>query len=83
LIKSFTNPDSVSHIYPAAGQYVFYRSILKRLEPDRILFLAVPLEAFHSLFDEGCVGEVLLQDERIRVIIFDPDKKEIVQWLEP
>ncbi|MEM7533025.1 MAG: element excision factor XisH family protein [Chloroflexota bacterium] len=82
-IKTFQNPDDVYSIHNAAGQYVFYRSILRRLQPDRILYLAIPIQAFQSLFDEGRVGEVLLRDEGIRVIIFDPVKKEILRWLEP
>jgi len=53
------------------------------LQPERILYLAVPIEAFESLFDEDQVGEVLLKDEKIRLLVFDPEKKEIIRWLEP
>lgn len=74
-IKTFSNPDAVKNIHPAAGQYVFYRSVLKRLQPDRTLYLAIPATAFETLFAEGCVGEVLLQDEQIRLIVFDPERK--------
>lgn len=81
-IKTFANPNALNDIHPAAGQYVFYRSVLKRLQPERILYLAIPAEAFENLFAKGRVGEVLLQDEQIRVIVFDPVKQEILQWHE-
>lgn len=53
------------------------------MQPERILYFAIPIEAFELLFDEERVGEILLQDEKIRVIVFDPEKKEILKWLEP
>ena len=81
-IKTFVNPNALNDIHPAAGQYVFYRSVLKRLQPERVLYLAIPGEACDNLFATGRVGEVLLQDERIRVIVFDPVKQEILQWHE-
>lgn len=82
-IKTFVNRDAVAEIHPAAGQYVFYRSLLSRIQPERMLYLAIPLDAFHSLFAEGCVGEVLLEDEQISVIVFDPIEREVVRWKEP
>lgn len=81
-IKTFVNPHAINDIHSAAGQYIFYRSVLRRVQPERELYLAIPLNAFDSLFDEGRVGEVLLRDEQIHVIVFEPVKKEIVRWLE-
>lgn len=82
-IKTFANINAVYDIHSAADQYVFYRSVLKRLQPERLVYLAIPSDVFDSLFDEGRVGEVLLEDEQIRVIIFDPEMKEVLRWLEP
>jgi len=81
-IKTFPNPNGVNDIHEAAGQYVFYRSVLRRIQPNRFLFLAIPKAAFDALFDEDQVGEVLLQDEQIRVLIYEPETKEIIRWLE-
>jgi hypothetical protein len=41
-IKSFLGPSDVRELEVAIGQYVFYRSLLARVEPDRKLFIAVP-----------------------------------------
>lgn len=80
-IKSFPNPNAIHEIHPAAGQYIFYRSILKRLQPERILYLAIPEPAFERLFDRDRVGAVLLQDEQINIIVFNSVQEEIVEWV--
>ncbi len=82
-IKTFASPDAVHEIHSAAGQYVFYRAVLRRLHPGRVLHLAIPHEAFESLFAAGRVGEVLVTDEQIRLLVFDVEKREIRQWLNP
>ena len=41
-IKSFLGASDVRDLEMAIGQYVFYRSLLTRLDPARKLFLAVP-----------------------------------------
>ena len=40
-IKSFISRSAVHDLENALGQYVVYRSMLRRLEPDRQLYLAV------------------------------------------
>jgi len=63
----------------ALGQYMIYRSILKRRQPDRELFLAVP-HGIARQFDEP-LGQLLLEDYDLRVLVFHPKKKEIIRWL--
>ena len=65
-IKTFVYKDAVNEIHPASGQYVFYRSILRRLQPERTLYLAIPVDTFESLFAEGCVGETIAAVEVCR-----------------
>jgi hypothetical protein len=63
----------------ALGQYLVYRSIMRRSQPDRELFLAVPTD-IAKLFDEP-LGELLIEDYDLRVVVFDPKQKEIIRWL--
>jgi hypothetical protein len=51
-----------------------------RAEPDRALFLAVNEEVYNNLFDEP-IGELLLENQRIRLIVFDPHTETIRQWI--
>ncbi len=78
-IKGFHGPSDVRELEMAVGQYVFYRSLLARYEPDRRLFLAVPYDVFVSTLDEP-VARPVLEDESIEVIAFDPEQEVIVKW---
>ncbi len=42
-IKSFISRSQVNDLENALGQYLLYRSLLKRREPERVIYLAVPL----------------------------------------
>jgi len=63
----------------ALGQYLNYRSILRRRQPDRELFLAVP-NSIGKMFDEP-LGQLLLEDYDLRVLVFQSKRKEIIRWL--
>ncbi len=78
-IKGFHGPSDVRDLEVAVGQYVFYRSLLARYEPERQLFLAVPHDVFASTFDEP-VARPVVEDESIALIAFDPEKEVIVKW---
>lgn len=62
-IKVFQGASDIRDLEMALGQYVFYRSLLTRYEPDRRLFLAVPESVFVSTLDEpiapACVGRLI------------------------
>ncbi|MEM8525921.1 MAG: element excision factor XisH family protein [Bacteroidota bacterium] len=50
-VKSFIKKSFISAFHEAIGQYLDYRSALEDTEPDRVVYLAVPEEAFmHELF---------------------------------
>lgn len=42
-VKSFLSGSTLSEFHSALGQYINYRRALRRKDPDRILYLAVPL----------------------------------------
>jgi hypothetical protein len=44
-------PSIVNEFHTVLGQYLTYLSVLKRFEPDRKLFLAIPLYAEERLED--------------------------------
>ena len=64
----------------ALGQFVLYNSILSRYDPKRQLYLAVTDEVYKSVFEEE-VGQILLEDQVIRLMTFNTDQEEIVQWI--
>ncbi len=79
-VKSFVSPSEVQDLQNALGQYVLYHDILARTEPNRVLYLAIRQAVFIDLFEEP-IGKLLLENQRIRLIIFDPQTEVIVQWI--
>ncbi len=49
-VKSFLSDSAVSEFHAALGQFLNYRMALSELEPDRILYLAVPNDAVTIAF---------------------------------
>jgi hypothetical protein len=79
-IKSFVGLSEVEDLKAALGQYVLYHDILQRLEPERTLYLALRDTVFIDLFEEP-IGTLLIENERLRLIVFNPDTEEIKQWI--
>jgi hypothetical protein len=78
-IKSFLGNSIVDDMEKALGQYLIYRSIMRRRQPEREVFLAVP-KSVAKLFDEP-LGQLLVDDYDIQALIFDHKKKEVFRWL--
>src|SRR5262245_2172337 len=79
-IKSFRSDSDLHDFQLAIGQYVFYRSLLRLLEPERRLFLAVPRQVAASTLLEPIVQPVV-EELLIPFIVFDPEREEIVKWI--
>ena len=79
-IKSFLSPSPVNDLENALGQYVLYHSLLKRSDPDRELYLAVPLEIYESLFIVP-LGQIAVEDYGLKLIVFDPAQEVIEIWI--
>ena len=77
--KSFLGASIVDDVEKALGQYLIYRSIMRRLQPDRELYLAVP-KTIAKLFDEP-LGQLLLEDYDLHIVVFDSKRQEIIRWL--
>jgi hypothetical protein len=79
-VKSFLGHSEMADLEQAIGQYTVYHDVLSRAEPDRELFLALNEEVYNNLFEEP-IGELLLENRRIRLIVFDPHTETIRQWI--
>ncbi len=79
-IKSFLGASDVHELSASVGQYNMYRHILSELEPERLLFLAIPGHIFDGIFQEP-LGQLLLAKEGILLIVFDVEQQRIRQWI--
>jgi hypothetical protein len=79
-VKSFVGASDIRDLEIAVGQYVFYRSLLKRFEPDRKLYLAIPEIVLTNTLEEPIVRPVV-DDLDISLFAFNPEKEEIIKWI--
>mgnify|MGYP002777056104 CR=1 FL=1 len=78
-IKSFLNTSVITDFHAALGQFLNYRLALQMTEPDRVLYLAVPLETFISFFQERFVQEAV-KLYLILLLVYDPEKEVVTEW---
>ena len=79
-IKSFMGQSPVSEFHKALGQYENYRLSLEELEPDRTIWLAIPVLAWNDFFQRPFIQKAI-QRHKIELIIFDPENQTILQWI--
>lgn len=79
-VKSFLGASEFTELERALGQYALYQFLLTRQEPERILYLAVPAANYESVLSET-EGHDLIVAQSLRILIFDPDKEDITQWI--
>lgn len=80
-IKSFLPQASdISEFHTALGQFINYRAILKRKDPERVLYLAVPDLAYNTFFSLE-FPQLMIQENNLKLIIFEPEQEVIVTWI--
>lgn len=79
-VKSFLRTSEVADLEDALGQFVLYRASLRRHDPVRRLLLAVPLDAFESVWSDD-VGRDVVEDEKVLLLVFDPNEEVIERWV--
>lgn len=47
---------------------------------DRELYLAVPSRAYYAVFQTE-LGAILLENEVLRLLVYDYEQEEIVEWI--
>lgn len=80
-IKSFAGQSNMVDLEKALGQYILYRTIMQKVEPDRILYLAVSEKAVEEIFDEP-VGRLITEKQSLKLIFFEPQSEVITRWIE-
>lgn len=81
-IKSFVGLSDVEDLKNALGQFILYQDLLARTDIERDIFLAIREVTFRALFQEPTsLGRVLLENHRLKLLVFNVQKEEIVQWL--
>jgi len=80
-IKSFLGKSGITDLYHALGQYILYRTLLESSEPERVLFLAMPTEAFDTLLNI-VEGQTLIAKEALKLVLYAVEIEEVERWIE-
>jgi hypothetical protein len=79
-VQSFLSTSPPDDLYRAVGQYAVYRTVLHRDDPDRELFLAVPI----GIVEVGILGEALgrlaIEAVGMKLLLFHPTQRRITEW---
>ena len=76
-VKSFVAASFVYEFHRVLGQFLNYSIGLEETEPDRILYLAVPLKVYQDSFHLSFVKKAMRR-VKMKLLIFENEK--IVQW---
>jgi hypothetical protein len=80
-VKSFGyDGTSIAYLASAIGKYLLYQAVLEHIGNDTPLFLAVPTFAYEGILSET-IGQVVIQKAKVKLIVFDPEREEITQWI--
>lgn len=79
-IKSFIADSDISEFHTALGQYLNYVQAIEDQEADRSVYLAVPVDTYADFFQLPFIQK-MLRRYAVQLVIYDPDKEEIQQWI--
>ncbi|NET01225.1 MAG: fatty-acid oxidation protein subunit alpha [Sphaerospermopsis sp. SIO1G1] len=78
-IKSFASNSPVSDFHTALGQFLNYQIALEEKEPERLLYLAIPVDVYETFF-QSRLARIAVKRHQLKMILYDPMMEVIVQW---
>ncbi|MGD1850799.1 MAG: XisH family protein [Cyanophyceae cyanobacterium] len=79
-VKSFAGPSPISEFHTALGQFLNYRLMLEVKEPERQLYLAVPVDTYGSFF-QSRLAQSMVERYQLNLLVYDPMLEEVVTWI--
>ncbi|MEH2411620.1 XisH family protein [Nostoc sp.] len=80
-VKSFLERSSaISEFHTALGQFINYRGALRRRQPERVLYLAVPLTTYKTFFQLDFPKQMIAENQ-VKMLIYDVEQEVIFQWI--
>ena len=79
-IKTFLASSTISEFHTAIGQFINYRIALEADEPERKLYLAVPLNTYKGFFKNLFIQTVVSRNQ-VPLLVYDIEKQEVAQWI--
>lgn len=78
-VKGFINSSNISDFHNALGQFLNYRLALQMTEPERIIYLAVPIDVFNTFFQERFTQAAIVQYD-LKILAYEPNTEGVIIW---
>ena len=78
-VKSFLGDSLVYDFHAVLGQLMMYQVNLEVQDPNRLLYLSIPLHIYEKM-DKVPIFDFMFDRHQINIVIFEPNKKEILAW---
>lgn len=79
-VKTFGRASFITALHEAVGKYIVYRTVLKHVQSDRILYLALPDDIYAEFGEEPIVKSVF-DDYDFKILLYEPINQIIVSWI--
>lgn len=79
-VKCFLGDSLPNEFHTALGQYLDYEAGMEEQEPDRKVYLAIPLKAWQQIQKIPLLMKVL-DKYNVNLIIYEPISKTIITWI--
>jgi hypothetical protein len=79
-VKEFRGKSAIADLEQAIGQYVLYRLLLDKVDPEREMYLAITDVAFDEIFSEP-IGELVIDSLPLQLLVVDFEREEVKQWI--
>lgn len=80
-VKSFLAGSPTYEFHKVVGQFFDYRMMLSRIQPERVLYVAVPSDIWRSFFQMPFIREVLAE-VRMKIVVYNIDEEKIEEWIQ-
>ena len=79
-VKSFLGASTIYEFHLAIGQCFSYRIAIREQQPERQLYLAVPIFTYQEFFCRPFAQQII-KEAQISLIIYEPMEEVILQWI--
>jgi len=80
VVKSFLGSSVLTDFHVALGQFLNYRIALDAKEPQRVLYLAIPVSVYSEFFMLP-LAQIAIQRHSLHLIVYDPETEALIRWI--
>ena len=79
-VKTFGRASFITALHEAVGKYIVYKTVLKHVNSDRILYLALPEDTYAKFGEEPIVKSIFV-DYGFKILLYEPVNQVITSWI--